>query len=476
MNAPSLNHIAAAIMQAGSSAWPTVLLVREAPIYEVEFGALEFAVEAKLPSCDWAALALARALGEISPADVDSYLGLGDVVSVGIVRRLLDEGLLTERSDMNRPERASAANSGSANFFQRLFGRKPAETDIDAPVGRLPTAARTLRGSQGPVSPRCYLSAGGELALDRGVVAQRRERVLRLQFIAEPLLFLGVEDERKQTYVRHRRPVPLGPDRVPEPLRVLDTTLALSADERLRACGIGASIPGLSGELVGIVPGSQWEVREIHEARQQRPARGTQCAQIILSAVPGSARDSLLWQTFLGLPNGTRACATLDAARLVPEAWFGLPGLLAALDAGMPLPAAKALRRDGALELRCEGALLASLLGDADEPDDALLQASAGQWSAGLRVHGKPAGIEAGRDAFFEFVRRHDADLRNDFDGTCARVATSLITYWEENPGLPSIEDAAINLWADSRLRAALCKRRLHRDLIADYEQVEVVQ
>ncbi|CAG9261402.1 conserved hypothetical protein [Paraburkholderia unamae] len=472
MNATTLTHIAASVMQAGLPARPIAILVREVPIYEVEFGALEFAVEATLASCDWATLALARALGEISPADVDAYLGLGDVVSESIVRRLLNDGLLKERPDAGQ----SSIKPGGTGFFERLFGRKPVEADVDAPVGRLPTEARTLRNPRGPVSPRCYLSAGGDLALDRGVIAQRRERPVRVQFLADPLFFLGVEDERKQTYVRHRRPYPLGPDRVPEPLRALDSALSLPTEQRLRTCGIGAGIPGLAGEFVGIVPGSQWEVRETHDARQPKDDRGTQHAQIILAAVHGHVPGSLQWQTFLRMSNGIRPCAALDAARLLPAEWFGLRGLLAALDAAPPLPSAQSLRRDGALELRCESALLSSLLGEADQPDDTLLPARTGSWSAGLRVHAKPADMEAGRAAFFEFLRRRDAELRHDFDGTCASVATSLMTYWEENPGLPSVEDAAISLWPEARLRAALCKRRLHRDLIAAYELVEVMQ
>ena len=91
MRTPELKAVAASLADAGAPGLPTVVLAREVPVLEVEFAGLEFAVEAKLPASDWATLALARALGQMSPADVDAYLGLGEDVSEGLARRLVDE-------------------------------------------------------------------------------------------------------------------------------------------------------------------------------------------------------------------------------------------------------------------------------------------------------------------------------------------------------------------------------------------------
>ena len=84
-----------------------------------------------------------------------------------------------------------------------------------------------------------------------------------------------------------------------------------------------------------------------------------------------------------------------------------------------------------------------------------------------------PADGEAARQAFYAFLSRSDAALRRDFDATCAAVAASLATYWGCDHGLPSADEAAVTLWPQVTLRAALCMRRLQRDLVSPYATEE---
>lgn len=474
MRAPELKAVAASLGEAGAPGLPTVVLAREVPVLEVEFAGLEFAVEAKLPASDWAALALARALGQVSPADIDAYLGLGEAVSEGLARRLLDEGLLEEHSDAPTLAEPSAVDSGIGGFFRRLFGSKapPVET-VASPI-RPATVARKLRESCASASPLCRLSAGGAQALERGAVAQRRVRPARLIFMAEPLLFLGVIDEKRQKHTQHRRAKPLEPERVPDALRVLDATFALPGEERAAACGIGASIRGFPGQFVGIDPGTQWEVRQLE--RRNNGRQEPQLALLVVAGFPSSDADGLRWRAYLRQQEQTQDCPHLDAPQLVGQNLRRLSNLLSALEADVQLPAPSALRGDGAFSLRCEGALLANLLGEADSPEDTFLPALAPSWWVGIRTHAMPSSLEAGREAFYTFLHRRDASLRRDFDGTCVNVATSLITYWDQNPGLPSADEAAINLWRRAELRAALCMRRRYRDLVTPYEHEEVAR
>ncbi|MBK6575951.1 MAG: hypothetical protein IPG17_07110 [Sandaracinaceae bacterium] len=474
MRTPELKAVAASLADAGAPGLPTVVLAREVPVLEVEFAGLEFAVEAKLPASDWATLALARALGQMSPADVDAYLGLGEDVSEGLARRLVDEGLLEERDDAPPLAQPAAVDSGIGGFFRRLFGSNvaPAET-LASPV-RLTTAARKLRESRASTSPLFRLSAGGAQALERGAVAQRRVRPARLIFMAEPLLFLGVVNEKTQKHTQHRRAKPLEPDRVPEAFRVLDATFGLPGAERAAACGIGESIRGFPGQFVGIDPGTQWEVRQLERRNNGRQEQ--QLALLIIAGFPSSDADGLHWRAYLRQQEQTQDCPHLAAPQLLGQNLCGLSNLLSTLEADVQLPAPSALRGDGAFSLPCDGALLPSLLGDADSPEDTFLPALAPNWWVGIRAHAMPSSLEAGREAFYAFLHRRDASLRRDFDGTCANVATSLITYWGQNPGLPSVDEAAMNLWRRAELRAALCMRRRHRDLVTPYEREEVAR
>lgn len=468
MRAPELKTVAVGLATAGAPGLPTVVLTREVPLFEVELAALEFAEEAALPASDWATLALTRALGEMTPADLDGYLGLGEAVSEGLVRRLVDDGLLEERLDEKAVTLPPPAEpSGIAGFFRRLFGASAPPAARAAPEPRIATAARKVRESRASTSPTCRLSTAGSRALERGAVARRRVRPARLLFLAEPLLFLGVMDEKRQRYTQHRRAVPLEPEDVPEALRVLDATFALTPAERLAACGIEKGIRGFSGQLVGIVPGAQWEVR--HLERRGNKGREHQMGVLVLAAFPSSDADGLTWRAYLRQQDQTLDCPHVDTARLLRTELRSVRSLLTTIEADVTLPAPDALRTDGAFELRCDSEALLGLLGESDRPDDTFVPASTEGWWVGLRAHARPLDIEAGRAAFYEFLLRREAALRRDFDGTCADVATSLSSYWGESHGLASADEAATHLWARAELRAALCMRRRHRDLVAPY-------
>lgn len=467
MRAPELKAIAGGLAEAGAPGLPTVVLAREVPLMEVEFAALEFAEDAKLPSADWAALALARALGGISPSDVDAYLGLGEAVSEGLVGRLLEEALLEEQPGENAAL-PPTEEFGVGGFLLRLFGQKALPVEPVSAPSRTTTAARKVRESRASTSPVCRLSTGGAQALERGAVSRRRVRPARLLFLAEPLLFLGVVDEKRHRHAQHRRPTPLEPERVPEALRVLDATFALPPNDRLAACGIGDGIRGFPGQFVGIVPGTQWEVRQFE--RRGSKGREQQMALLILAAFPSLDAEGLHWRAFLRQQDQTQDCPHADAARFLQPELRSLASLMTNIAADAALPETDALRGDGAFEFRCDHALLPVFLGDADRPADTFIPAVATGWWVGLRTHAMPSDTEAGRAAFYELLSRRDAALRRDFDGTCADVATSLISYWGENPGLPSADEAANQLWARTELRAALCMRRRYRDLVAPYE------
>lgn len=474
MNPSALKVIAGALGDTGAPGLPTVLLMRETLVYEVEFAALEFAEEAKLSSCDWATLALARALGEISPAEVDAYLGLGEAVSEGIVRRLLGEALLEEPSSARRSDSLSP-DGIVTGFWRRFFtAASPPVEETVAPSAPPRTEGRKLRESHASATPVCRLSAGGAKALELGAVARRRVRPARLLFLADPLLFLGIVDEKRHRHTQHRRPRPLEPDRVPPALRTLDATFALPASERLQACGIETGIRGLSGQFLGVVPGAQWEVRKAERSGPE--GREQQSARIMLAGYPSSETESLHWCSYLRWAEQTQGYPHVDACRVLGQDPPSLNRFLATLKAEVPLPLQEALRSDGAFELRCDGPLLSRLLGGADRPDDTYLPAHMSDWEVGLLAHPVPLDIEASHDAFYELLRRRDATLRKDFDRTCSDVKSELISYWGENPGLPSVDEAAVRLWSEPEFRAALCMRRRHRDLVAPYETTEVAQ
>lgn len=469
MKSHELNTIAAALLKAGAPSVPTVILTREAPLFEVELTALEFAEEAKLPSTDWAALALARALGEVSPADVDAYLGLGQAVSESLVRRLLGEGLLKPQDVRTEPSAKAAEDSGIGALIRRLLGQpKAAPVETVTAATREPTAARRLYESRAASEPVCRLSSAGVEALDHGAVPRQRVRPGRLLFLADPLLFVRLLDEKRHRHSQHRRPNVIEPDRVPKAFQTLDTTLALAPTERAGACGIEEGIPGFSGRFVGIVPGAQWEVRP-----SGGKGRESQVPLLILAAFLSSDADGLTWRAYLREHEQTLDCPHVDGARFLGAELRSLR-FLDTLEFEGPRPTRADLRFDGAFEIRADATLLPSLQGEADRPADTFLPARAAGWNVGVRAHASPLDAPAARAAFYSFLQRRDALLRRDFDGTCAEVAATLAEYWGGPVGLPSADDAASALWARAEFRSALCMRRRHRDLVAPYEPSEV--
>lgn len=460
MSALNLHAIAASLYQVGAPGMPTVILAQEVPLYEVEFAALECAQESKLRSADWAVLALARGLGRISPALVDEYLGLGDAVSEAIVHRLLDDQLLQQ--DGNAP---TQADKSLLAFAKHLLMSNPF-TRAASPPPTAPTQARKLHASRASVSPLCQLSDLGSMALERGAIAQRRVQPARLVFLAEPLLFIRVEDEKKQRNTARRRQLPLPPDEVPLLLRTLDSTLSLPAEQRMAACGIGVNVAGLNGELVRIVPGSQWEVR--HISRRVNERQQQQTAVLILAAFH-STSDELVWRAFLQNGTQTQDCPQINAAQLIGSQALRPAGLLEAVQTDLPLPDHTPLRHDGAFEWPCSSEQIINLISESDRPCDVLLSARLDAWQVGLRIHAVPADSEAACQAFYAFLQRSNAALRRNFDGTCAEVATRLLDYWARHHDLPTADEAALNLWPQVELRAALCMRRLQLDLVSPY-------
>ncbi|MBU1819326.1 MAG: hypothetical protein KKB08_21530 [Gammaproteobacteria bacterium] len=460
MSAINLHAVAALLYKAGITGDPTAILARDLELFEVEFAALECMQECELSSADWAVLALARALGRISPVLVDEYLGLGDTVSEAIVQRLLGEQLLQHGGA--DPVQVEVGLLALARRF--LTKGLSSGSELAPPPS---TRARKLHASRAPEVPLCRLSELGNIALERRAIPQRRVHKARLVFLAEPLLFIKVEDDRQQRYTARHRLAPLPPQDVPHSLRTLDSSLSLPADQRMAACGIGTDVAGLSGQLVGIVPGSQWEVRRL--SRRVDGQYQTQTATLVLAAFH-VRHDELRWHAYLQHGGKVQPYPQIDAARLIDAQTRRPDGLLAAVHSELPLPASISLRGDGAYEVPCNGRQMASMLGEGDRPCDTLLQARLESWHAGLRVHATPADCDAAHQAFYALLSRSDAALRRHFEATCATVAGSLTAYWgHDDYNLPSADEAAVNLWPQVWLRAALCMRRLERDLVSPY-------
>lgn len=468
MNSSAFKTVATDIVHAGAPALPTMVLARELPLYEVEVAGLEFAEEESLPAADWAVLALARALGEIGPADIDAYLGVGDAVAAALQSRLLDEALLQEQDSGAAATEPAPSRTGVIAFFRRLFGAE--KPGVETPRARTATAARKLAESTALATPICVLSPDGSQALDRGVVARRRTRSARLLFAAEPLLFLEIIDEKRHRFSQHRRPRPLGPGEAPMALRTLDVTLGLPAEARLAACGVGAALPGFQGRLVGITPGTQWEIRPHVSGRGDRRGLDTRTALLILGGFPSPGGSELAWSAFVRVQDRVQDVSHLDATSLIDASLRAIARLPQSIDVaklGISLPTS--IRTDGALDLCCDAISLPRYLGDADRPEDAYLSTDTKGWWVGLRAHARPVDSAAARAAFFELLSRHDSQLRRQFDATCTSVAASLHGYWGEVSELPSVDEVARILWERPDLRAALCMRRMARDLVEPY-------
>jgi hypothetical protein len=489
-----MQAIARRLLRAGAANLPALLLVRKIPLFEVEFGELEFDVDGELVTTDWAALELAQALGRISAADIDAYLGFGQAVSTVVLTRLRRMKLLEEGAP--KPARKAAAPPAKASkeavpkggffaFLRRLFGFGPRETGTTTPLPLAPQSppppppapARKVRESHAPATPICVLTAAGSNALATGRVTERTTRTGRLIFSAEPLLFFGVADETQQNFTQHRRTRQLRPDEAPRIFLQLNTPLGLPPEQRIKACGIdtglrsfrGEPVRGYSGQLLGVVPGSPWEVRPVVKGRREQAA-DQEHAELILAAFDSSDASNLHWRAYVGLHNQIKDCAYLQVEPLLPPELRTVNGLLAAIksnDSGSPVPPLRVIR--GRLELVADQQTLLANLGESDRPDDTFFGAGVAQWEAGFRARMKPSDAQAARAAFFTILGRRDADLRHDFDATCSTVAEALRSYWQEDIPLPSPDEAAQHLWTQPALRAAVCMRRLKADLIEPY-------
>ncbi len=446
MSNPKLTDVTGLLRSALSVNQQTAILAKEVPIYEVEFSELEFSEEISLPLSDWAVLALTRALGEISPNDVDSYLGLGATVSVSLLHRLLENGFLN-----------SLGNENGINS------------------NRKPTKAEKINESFAEATPKCYLSQTGFKALELGMIVQHRVRSARLLFSADPLFFIGIADEKKQNYVTHQRKRPLESADVPKSFHKFDALFALPSIERLSSCGIEATIPGLPGRFVGVKPGSQWEVRR-SELRTEN--KFVQRTALLALAMHASFRDSKLnWKVYVGQARSNRVITpSINPSLFFDDDLNSLSSFLAALESNEKWPRLLGgnLREDGAFDVLCNTEFLLSLMGDSAIPADSRLPFTLGDWHGWLLIHTAPSNSEAGRAAFYTLLQRQDASLRQDFDLTCAKLADTLNAYWSMELKLPSAEEAASELWKKPALRAALCKRRLQTDLVLPYESAEV--
>lgn len=458
----TLDQLARRIVAAGAPAMPTFLLVREIQLFEVEFAGLEFAEEGVLPMIDWAALALARALGGASARDVDAYLGLGEHVSQELVRRLLDEKLLDESVEREPDQVGGQRPPGNTfvSFVRRLLRRKEPDVQPAAtvPPSHVDTRANKLRESRAADSPRGVLTSNGMLALERGQIVRRRRRSVRTVFCADPLHCLSTIDEKRQRHSQHRRAKPLDVEAVPPPLQILDEVLALDPELRAVECGVERSLHGIRGELVGVVPGEQWEVR--------RAGSRDTTALLVIAAFPSTKPAALEMRAYTQLHDDL-----VERPHLQPVRVLGVRTRSDLVAASRLAIDEADLREDGAFRVECGVEELATLAGEGDRAGDVYASSpSISGWTLGTRAHVVPADADAARTIFFEYLRRHDSELRRDFERTCASVATMLAMYWERDYALPTPDEAARALWARADLRAALCARRLESDLITPYE------
>lgn len=473
MNATELKGLAEGVIQAGGPALPTALLVRECPVYEVDLACLEFADESELPPSDWGALSLAQALGEICPADVDAYLGLGATVSEGLLGRLVKAGLLA-RAGVGDAAAGGGGTNSLLGFLQRFLGPAWQSGQEERGRGRRDTAAQKLYESMAEAEPLCVLTEAGRESLARGAVVRRRVASGRLLFLAEPLLYLATVDERMNRHSQFRRSRVLDPDQVPEHLRFLEEYLNLPPEERAAVCGIEECLKGHTGRFVGIEPGSQWEVREkiVRRSNRRSDKRSEfirQTVDLMVAGFPSTDEDGVRWRTYLRYRGDVQDCPGVDPVRLLNPGLRTFATALRTVKLDGPRPAEASLRSDGAFRYECDSEMLIQALGEADHPKDGYLVGTTPNWDVGLRVHSEPASGDAARSAFYEFLGRRQTELRRDFDGACRSVEKTLLDYWERHYDLPSPNTAAATLWVRPEMRAALCARRLEADLVTPY-------
>lgn len=303
-------------------------------------------------------------------------------------------------------------------------------------------------------------------------MARRRNRSLRALFVTQPLHYLDTVDEKRHRYSAHRRPAVLDPEAVPACLQTLDDVLGLPPEDRVTMSGIFRELSGIAGELIGVVPGTQWAVRHGLLGRPHRSQAGEPAAAtLVLAAFPASYADGLTWRTFVKLGERVADAPLLSPERLIDPAVRSLSSLLTEANRSAPAEVSLAgLRADGAFTLPCVAEHFAALVGERDHPEDTYLTVPAFEdWTLGVRAHVVPADAAAGCLAFYLYLRRRETELRADFDATCAVTSEMLTSYWGEAHDLPTTDEVVRELWNSRELRAALCQRRLHADLVAPY-------
>lgn len=331
----------------------------------------------------------------------------------------------------------------------------PAVSEIGEPAEE---SANALYKSLADAEPKCSLTTLGRTALELGKVSQRRRRPMRLIFSAAPLLFLTTADEKRARYSQHVRAKLIQAAEIPPVFRRLDDILSLAADVRARECGIEASVPGIRGTLTGVVPGEQWEVRPTRDRSEKPPL-------LIIAAFATKDSERPAFRTYTRFND-----IIVERDYLQPISLLPVETTSELLEtSGIDVHRAQ-LQDDGAFRLESHATDLDPLVGDADEAQDVYLESDRFEgWSLGTRVHGVPADDDAARAAFFEYLSRRDASLRQDFDRTCNEVRAMLLAYWEREHALPTSEEAAGALWERKELRTALCMRRLKSDLVTPY-------
>lgn len=407
---------------------PAVVHVRPWPAYAVDFAALEVESDEAISPIDRAILSLVRARGLGSTVDAARYLGLGVEVARLSLERLVDEGWVGRTSaDLSR------------------FARTRANVVDGAPV-------------QGPRT--CELLPAGQEVLTAGKKTVRARRPARLIFWAAPLWYLWTSKEASGRYAAAtRRDPPIEVEAVPPPLRTIEDALGLSPEARVAALGIEERVPGVPGRLVGVAPGSGWEVRHTD-------------SHVVLAAFSYPGDPGLTWTVFAIFADRLIPCPEVPAGS-VDSAGLTRPGRLAHLVRSSGAGVLDEQRSyTGAFRLLCdEDAVLDRAAGA--EPSEVRLPVPAEtSGSTAVRVRAVPATRAAADRALVAMVRRHRSEYRADARGTIDAVWKSLQEFWEVSPTPPPDHGwVAGELWRAHDMRRIICEARFAADLIVPYEE-----
>jgi hypothetical protein len=461
-------RVAAAIVAAGSPA-PTVLHARRVPAYEVEFEALEIVLEQPLSATDRAALGLVAALGVATNLDVATYLGLGSTLSALLIQRLVTERLIAPHQNKMYPGLRPAYSLDAYGYEEDIGGN--AYEEIRRMMGegsfhdeRRGTEARPVEpraGAHGLAPARFTLTDVGRETLRTNVRRITKTRSACLIFWAEPLHFVQVLEKSRKKYAKTHEAKTLQADAVPPSLAVIDELLRKPIDERDRMIGLGKNVKNIDGELVRCVPGSQWIVR---------PSRAERCNLLV---VAGTVEWRFGWDTFTGTDDQLAPTPRLDPDEIdlhELDMEFDLGVVLSALP-GAELASA-AMTPDGAVRATCTASTLIRLLGTRAHPTDAwsVLPSASARWSSAVRVRAIPDSEPAAHLALLEILSRRSAAMSANLDSTVDAAWRDLCAYWDEPAFSPPEREWLFHaLWIRPALRGAVCRHRLHDDLVAAY-------